>query len=176
MGTKWKKKDIVTKIHSKWIDIYCEIWSVDNGEEREYWRVEKKDSLIVIAKQGNCILFPNRTFRPGVERVTLDLPGGRLSNSSESGLEQGTKEILFRELGVQEHSIENIEYIEKKGKDVNSSFNSQKLFITLAVIRETINVNGCEKYNENELPGLLSQLTCLQCCFALNEYLKVINT
>ena len=54
----WQVKDRFLEINSRWLTLVGEHLQDDRGEILEYWRIEKADSVIVLAIQGDRILLP----------------------------------------------------------------------------------------------------------------------
>ena len=71
----WKRLSESVRVTSQWVTLIGERWLCDKGKELEYWRVEKADSVIVLPIQAGHIVCVAPTFRPGIGRATLDLPG-----------------------------------------------------------------------------------------------------
>lgn len=75
--TRWVFVKEVVRIVSQWATFFEEHWVKDKGQELEYWRVERPDSVIVLPIHKGYFLLPQPSFRPGVKHSTLDFPGGR---------------------------------------------------------------------------------------------------
>ena len=78
----WLLLSQMVEVRSPWLSVIGERLRDATGREREYWRVEKPDSLLVITIQDGRLLLPARSYRPGVGRTTLDFAGGRLQDPS----------------------------------------------------------------------------------------------
>lgn len=173
MSDKWKKNDEIIHIHSKWLDLYCETWDVGSGAICEYWRVEKADSVIVVSMYEEQFILPKPMFRPGVGRNTLDFPGGRVVDSSEKGLKERAKNILVNELNVNKDNISRIEVLDGVGKYINSSFNSQRVFVVYAEIKKISKSDNFVSFKRENVDQLLKELSCLQCSYALMQFLNL---
>ncbi|MFZ0172926.1 MAG: hypothetical protein WAL04_14680, partial [Acidimicrobiales bacterium] len=68
----------MVEVRSPWLSLIGERLRDGSGQELEYWRVEKPDSLLVVTLHRGRLILPPPSYRPGVGRVTLDLAGGRL--------------------------------------------------------------------------------------------------
>jgi len=73
---------------------------------REYWRVERVDSVIVIPIQQDRIILPVPTYRPGIGEWTWDFPGGRCPMNQSP--EEVVEAILARELDLQTPAVEHL--------------------------------------------------------------------
>lgn len=132
-----------------------------------YWRVEKADSVVVVTIQNERFLLPKPSYRPGVGRVTLDFPGGRILPKQTAV--DAVPQILNRELSIKESDIISLKPLNQNGWAINSSFSNQKLYGFVAEINSKITVNP-EKLTPTTYPttemgvnNLLQDLACLQC-------------
>lgn len=166
---KWIKKDTITHIKTKWVDIFCELWIDNENKSLEYWRVEKDDSLIVLVTDKNDFLLPKRQYRVGADAETLDFPGGRF-NDKKQKIETRAIEIASKELNVEKNHLVFIKQLSCKPFIINSSFNNQKLYVCLVYAKESN--QDIIRYSIDDANALLQDINCLQCNFALNLYLK----
>ena len=172
---EWNKIKEVLHIKSDWMDLYVEMWKKGN-ESIEYWRISKKDSLIVIGLQGGRLILPRPDFRVGVSEVTLDFAGGRVEDHSENGLKITALKIAHRELGLEKEYVKEIDLLDAKGKYVNSSFNDQKIYVALIHINEQVIINKeCKVFGIKQLALLYEQLKCMQCAYALELFERNYN-
>lgn len=167
--SKWIKKDTITHIKTKWVDIFCELWVDNENKLLEYWRVEKDDSLIVLVTNENDFLLPKRQYRVGANTETLDFSGGRF-NSKEQNIEKRAIEIASKELHIEENDLAFVKQLSSTSFIINSSFNNQKLYICLVHAKKS-NQNIIRHPIDNS-NTLLQDINCLQCNFALNLYLN----
>lgn len=173
-SNKWNKIKEIFHVKSKWLSLFCEEWKTDEGELLEYWRIEKADSLIVIPQFDNQFVLPQPIFRPGVNKATLDFPGGRLEgNSDPKTLIERARNILCDELRITDNQIKDIKLIDRTGKIINSSFNSQKLFIVSTKLQNLslITKKRLIFFKQEDSGILLEELECMQCSYALMYYL-----
>lgn len=174
MSGKWNKKDEIVHIHSKWLDLYCESWSSESGNSCEYWRVEKADSLIVITTHENDYILPKPMFRPGVGEATLDFPGGRISTRNKNSLILSAEQILKKELNISKGNIANLKILDNVGKNINSSFNNQRLYVAYAEIKNLSEIDDYISYGKDKVNLLKNDLSCLQCSYALMLLNKLV--
>lgn len=170
----WTRKQAIVSVASPWVTLHAERWIDDQGRELDYWRVERADSLIVMPIQGARLLVPHDQFRPGVNRRTLDLPGGRLPPDMTSAAAAAL--LLKKELGIDPAAIVAVTPLNTTGWIVNSSFSNQLLFGVVATIAADAVVPA--EYLAAALPcdragllALLERLDCLQCRAVVQEYL-----
>ena len=123
-------------------------------------------------------MLPKPAYRPGVGKATLDFPGGRVL-PKQTTVETG-KNILNRELGVEESDIITLKPLNQTGWAINSSFSNQKLYGLVAEINSKTIVNP-ERLSPttylitaNGINNLLQDLTCLQCRAVLLEWQRNI--
>lgn len=169
----WQVRDRFLELHSRWMTLIGEHLQDHQGKILEYWRIEKADSLIVLPIQDGQFLLPPPSYRPGVGQVTLDFPGGRVSEGQT--FEQAAIATLQRELGIAATAITELTPLNTQGWIVNSSFSNQKLYGFLAQIPETTTLQP--EFIANTYPAnlagvhqLLQEITCLQCRVVLLEW------
>lgn len=171
---QWKTLERFVEIRSPWLTLIGEKLQARRGQILDYWRVEKADSVVMITIQGDRLLLPKPTYRPGLQSTTLDFPGGRVPENLEPV--DVVPQILHRELGISELAIAKITPLNQTGWAINSSFSNQKLYGFVAEIDPTvfINVERLGPTYSKTSTGfslLLKDLTCLQCRAVLLEWL-----
>lgn len=175
-GQTWVVGDRFLDMRTPWCTVIGEHWQDHLGQQLDYWRIERADSLIVLPLQRGRFLLPTPMFRPGVGRATLDFPGGRLPKGAAP--EPIAKRILQRELGVPEEAIAHLHPLNPKPLQVNSSFSDQHLFGFWAILAPTAEVVQGQTYPAT-LEGIQSlnqHLTCLQCRALLLEWWLQVST
>lgn len=161
------------ELRTDWLTLIAENWRDDEGRQVEYWRVEKADSVIVVAVQGDSLLLPRSSFRPGVKSVTPDLPGGRIAEGKTA--RDMIPIILNKELNISPDSLTNVVALNTEGWLINSSFSNQRLYAFAAEVDSRFALN--ETYVERRVPKdnadqLIDGLDCLQCRAVLMEWLR----
>lgn len=177
--SKWTFKKEITKVSTKWVKLICEKWLDEEGNELDYWRVEKPDSIIVIPIQNEHFICPKPFFRVGINSCTLDFPGGRLK--SRVPKKDMAYSILLRELGIPKNKIISLTPLNKKKWIVNSSFSNQGLWVFTAQIHPghkipKSKIGATEKATTLGANKLLKKLSCLQCRAALHEWKNSFST
>jgi hypothetical protein len=114
----WQVRDRFLELHSRWMTLIGEHLQDDQGKILEYWRIAKADSVIVLPIQEGQFLLPPPSYRPGVGQVTLDFPGGRVSEGQTP--EEGAIATLKRELGIEAVNITPLIPLNTEGWAVNS--------------------------------------------------------
>lgn len=162
----WTKESDFVKIDgSPWLTMFGEKLRDDRGKLLDYWRVEKDDSAVIVTVQDGRLIFPKPAYRPGVQKCTLDFPGGRVPRGESSGSSSDDEEerqriedvaikILQRELGIKgRDDVETITALNAsprgqpgkrsfvRGWPVNSSFSNQKLFGFAAEIKSGVRLD-----------------------------------
>jgi 8-oxo-dGTP pyrophosphatase MutT (NUDIX family) len=170
---EWQICDRFLELHSRWMTLIGEHLQDHRGEILEYWRIEKADSVIVLPIQGDRILLPSPSYRPGIGQITLDFPGGRVSAGQSS--EQAAIVTLKRELGIEVTEITQLLPLSAEGWTVNSSFSNQKLYGFMAQIDHTTTlppelVKDTYLVTPAGVNHLLKELNCLQCRAVLLEW------
>ena len=178
----WELKDRFLELRTKWLTIMGESLQDDHGKILEYWRVEKADSVIILPIWNHHLIVPDVSYRPGIGKLTLDFPGGRVSDdqlpeNAVGGIlpENAVGGILFRELGITEDNIMKIVPINMEGWLINSAFSNQQLYGFVAEINPQWQVQeeylgGIYPINKSGIDDLLNQLSCLQCRHILIEW------
>lgn len=168
----WQVIDRFVEIKSKWLTLIGEKIRDHEGKVLDYWRVEKDDSLIIITKYKNFLVFPKQTFRPGIAQITLDFAGGRVGKNDS--LENIAYKILQRELNLTQDNINFLTPLNHDGFIINSSFSNQKLWGFFCEIKpeislESLSVGATYALNSSDFSRLLTDLQCLQCRSLLFE-------
>lgn len=170
----WQSLERFVEIRSPWLTLIGEKLQDEQQQILDYWRVEKADSVVIIAMQKNRFLLPKPSYRPGLGRATLDFPGGRVL--PEQTTVDAVSQILRRELGIEESDVTSLNPLNQTGWAINSSFSNQKLYGFVAEISSETTVNP-EKLTPTTYPttaigvnNLLRDLTCLQCRAVLLEW------
>lgn len=169
----WNLLNEFVRIGSKWVTLIGERWLCDKGEELEYWRVEKVDSVIVLPIQAGRMFCVKPAFRVGVHRSTLDFPGGRLPEGMQP--KEVVASLLERELSIPITAIRNTIELNKTKWIINSSFSNQGLWGFVAEIDQAFSIpESClganVMANDRGISDLLSRLDCLQCRMVLLEW------
>ncbi|MCS6939487.1 MAG: NUDIX domain-containing protein [Roseiflexaceae bacterium] len=169
----WQRTAEIVAIISPWVRMIAERWIDDHGRELDYWRVERVPSVIVIPVWRAQILLPHPQFRPGVERMTLDLPGGRVPPGATPL--DAAPQIVQRELGIPPEAIASLELLNEQGWLINSSFSNQTLFGVIATIDNAAEARTPLLYRSipntlQQVAGLIHDLECLQCRAVLQEW------
>lgn len=170
----WQIIDKIIEIKSKWLTLIGEKVKDEKGENLDYWRVEKADSLIIITQYQNSLILPKSSYRHGIAEVTLDFAGGRVNPTNK--LPDIAYNILQRELNLTQEQIKFITPINHNGFIINSSFSNQKLWGFYCEIKPEISLNNLfihsvYNLNQKDIKHLLEDLQCLQCRSLLYECL-----
>ncbi len=175
MPKHWETLHKFVEISSPWMTLIGEKLRDYQGRVLDYWRVEKDDSVIIITIQNKQLLFPVPMYRPGVGKVTLDFPGGRIAPAQTP--QQAAITILQKELGIKNSDLEYLTPINNTGWEINSSFSNQKLYGFVTQISSHVSVNQefigiTYSLTTEGLNELLRELTCLQCRALLLTWLR----
>ena len=175
MGQQWKTLERFVELNSPWLTLIGEKLQDQQGKILDYWRVEKADSVVIIPIQGNNLLLPTPTYRPGLQSTSLDFPGGRVSRHLAPI--DIVPEILEREFGIAETAIFKLIPLNQIGWAINSSFSNQKLYGFVAEIDQNLALNPQQlgatyPKTPTGVRLLLQDLACLQCRSVLLEWLQ----
>ncbi len=164
----WERGDRILELRSRWFTLIGEHWRDHQGQDLEYWRVERAHSVIVLPIHADHILLPPPAYRPGIAAPTYDFPGGRLPDDITP--EAATRAILKRELGVDPSAIAHLTPLNPDGWVINSSFSNQRLYGWVADLRTptatppaTWTIAQRHPTTAIGVRTLLNRLTCLQC-------------
>ena len=172
----WQLLSQIVEVRSPWLSVIGERLRDATGQEREYWRVVKPDSLLVITIQDGRLLLPARSYRPGVGRTTLDFAGGRLQDPSM--IPETAQVIVRREFNLGGDDLfASLEGLNRVGWDVDSSSSSQHLYGTVAELPRDLLIPESSigaSYPATDLGAreLLRDLRCVQCRALLYEWLE----
>lgn len=162
----WVVQQTLLYLSNAWLTLVGERLQPPNTEAVDYWRIEKADSAIVLPVWRGQVILPAPMYRPGLGEATLDLPGGRVAEGQTPLV--AARQILQRELGIEDSAIASLTPLNTVGWPVNSSFSNQRLFGFLAQLQETGEptrplADASFPYSPAGLEALLKQLSCLQC-------------
>jgi hypothetical protein len=172
---RWNLLSQIVEIRSPWLSMIGERLRDGTGQEREYWRVEKPDSLLVITVRDGRLILPRRAYRPGVGRTTLDFAGGRLEDPSL--IAETAQTIVRREFKLSDSDLlASQESLNSIGWDVDSSSSSQRVYGIVAELHQDVPISDDDvgaSYPATSLGGreLLRDLVCVQCRAVLYEWL-----
>lgn len=161
-----KRIDRTVIASSKWVTFYKDRIVSNGGYDLEYWCVERSDSVIVLVRQGNVFLLPDMQYRPGIDRQTLDFPGGRIDEKSP---EEAALLTVSREFQLERSLLPAPKLITPKPLFVDSAFSDQKVYGFYLELPEKLPVPMAHRYTSEVL---LSELGCLQCKAILLEWLR----
>jgi RNA polymerase subunit RPABC4/transcription elongation factor Spt4 len=177
--SEWKRLDRFVEMRSAWLTVIGEHFQDDLGKNLEYWRVEKADSVVILTMKSDQFLLPVPIYRPGLDQVTLDFPGGRVPPDKTP--EIMVPDILKRELGLVPEDIFKLTALNQTGWAINSSFSNQKLYgfavqinPDAAVISKKIGATYPITFSG--INALLQDLTCLQCRAMVLEWQRICTS
>ncbi|MGA8680260.1 MAG: NUDIX hydrolase [Acidimicrobiales bacterium] len=172
---RWQVLSRMVEVRSPWLSLIGERLRDGSGQELEYWRVEKPDSLLVVTLHRGRLILPPPSYRPGVGRVTLDLAGGRLLDPGR--VAETAVEIARREFSLSgDAAVVNEGVLNQIGWDLDSSTSSQRVFGACVELAEEVTVSEHSlgaSYAATSRGGqeAISDLVCLQCRAVLQEWL-----
>lgn len=173
--SNWKHVKEFLRLGTDWLTLIGDNWIDSEGNLVEYWRVEKKDSLIVLPIVRDQIVVCKPTFRPGVNLNTLDLPGGRYDKKNT--ITKSALDILKRELNVEEKHVNSIRQFNHQGFYVNSSFSNQLLYSCIAELSEDCILSEDEAIfyplTQQGMTRFFNEVQCLQCRNVVHEWLRI---
>jgi hypothetical protein len=173
-ATMWTCTGSIVTIESPWVRLLGEHWVDERGRALEYWRVERAHSVIVMPIWRGQLLLPHPQFRPGVQRLTLDLPGGRLPPGVTPVA--AVAALLHKELGLHPNAIARVAALNEQGWVINSSFSNQLLYGVVAMINDDAEVALSRLHRAvpctiGAIAELIQELECLQCRAVLQTWL-----
>jgi len=127
----------------------------------------------VLPLQRDQIFCVAPTYRPGIDRATLDFPGGRLPEGKSP--QDTVPFLLARELGVPREAIACVEALNSEKWIINSAFSNQGLWAFAAQIDDSFdipaeNIGATATADTAGLDQLMQTLDCLQCRAVLHEW------
>ena len=172
---RWEVVARIVEVRSAWLALIGERLRDRTGREREYWRVEKPDSMIVVTVHHGRLILPSRAYRPGVGRPTLDFAGGRLEASATPS--DAAAAIVRREFNLSAPDLfESHEQLNDTGWDVDSSSSSQRVYgmaveLNRAVALPEAAIGASYPATAGGGRELLRDLVCVQCRAVLGAWL-----
>ncbi|MGF1602944.1 MAG: NUDIX hydrolase [Thermosynechococcaceae cyanobacterium] len=169
----WRVQDRFLDLRSQWLTLIGEHLQDTQGEIREYWRIEKADSVVILPLLNHQIILPSPSYRPGLGIATLDFPGGRVP--AYQSPQTVVPAILNRELGIEAAAIANLTALNQQGWPVNSSFSNQTLYGLIAELQPDTPIapdflGATYETTKEGVESLLKDLLCLQCRTVLLEW------
>lgn len=172
---RWRVLSKMVEVRSPWLSLFGERLEDQAGNQFEYWRVERTDSLLVITVHDGRLVLPTRSYRPGVGRATLDFAGGRLQ--SVDMIPATAEEVVRREFNLDRGDLfASLEELNPIGWDVDSSSSNQRVFGVVGELRKQVSVaeHSIGASYPATGPGareLLGDLVCVQCRALLQDWL-----
>lgn len=173
---RWEVVSRIVEVRSSWLGLIGERLRDGAGHEREYWRVEKPNSLLVVTVHRGRLILPVRAYRPGVGRSTLDFAGGRLETPANAA--KAAAAIVRREFDLSvPDPFESHERLNVTGWDVDSSTSSQRVYgIAVELNRDAViheaNIGASHPATVTGGRELLGDLVCVQCRAVLGAWLE----
>ncbi len=172
-GNHWETLDCFVEIRSKWLTLIGEHLLDDHGQKLDYWRVERVDTIVILPILAEHLILPIPSYRPGLQELTLDFPGGRVPQD-RNPLDV-VPETLQRELDIPPEAIAQITQLNAEGWAVNSSFSNQKLYGFVVHLQPNTTVpqervGATYPITKEGISSLLKDLTCLQCRAVFMEW------
>jgi hypothetical protein len=169
----WSVQQALMRLTNPWLSLIGERLKTPEGKELDYWRIERADSAIVVPIWRQQLVLTPATYRPGIQEVTLDFPGGRVQ-ANQTPLE-AAPQILQRELGVSPKGIQTVAQLNQVGWPVNSSLSNQRLYGFWAQLHEDLDFSAKTNFQRFPLTQagitqLLKILSCLQCRAVLFDF------
>lgn len=166
------------ELHCSWLTLIGERLRDSQGNNLEYWRIEKAHSVVILPLLNQQLVLPPPIYRPGLGTTTLDFPGGRVPKHLSP--QSVVPDILARELGIQATEIATLIAINQQGWSVNSSFSNQKLYGFLVQLQPDVKIppkylSATYETTKEGIASLLDVLTCLQCRAVLLEWQRTLN-
>ena len=172
---RWDVVSRIVEVRSAWIAVIGERLRDATGHEREYWRVEKPDSVLVITLHRRRLILPVRAYRPGVGRSTLDFAGGRLDPGGTPAAAAAA--IVRREFNLSAPDLfESQDQLNDTGWDVDSSSSSQQIYGVVVELNREVMVpeaviGGAYPATPTGGRDLMRDLVCVQCRAVLATWL-----
>jgi len=162
----WTVQQALIRLSTPWLALIGERLQTPEGEEVDYWRIERADSAIVIPIWRQQLVLAAATYRPGIQEVTLDFPGGRIKPNQDP--EYAAHQILQRELKLGSDQIQALTPLNRVGWPINSSLSNQRLYGFRAQLQDNLELDAEITHRRFPLSPqgiaqLLKVLPCLQC-------------
>ena len=174
----WTVEKALMRLSNPWLALIGERLKTPDGQALDYWRIEKTDSAVVVPIWQQQLILAPVTYRPGIQEVTLDFPGGRVTANQQP--QEAAHQILQRELGIEKDEIQKLVQLNPIGWPVNSSLSNQRLYGFWAQLHDEIDFMAkpdCRRFalTQAGITQLLKILPCLQCRAVLLELLQQLE-
>lgn len=170
----WRRLSQIAELRTPWLSVFGERLRDQTGQELEYWRIERPDSLLVVTEHRGRLILPAPSYRPGVGRATLDLAGGRLRHAG--AIPETAREIVQREFDLPgEEGVVSQSLLNPDGWDVDSSVSTQRLYGVSLEIADDVDIPASRvgasfAATPNGGREALACLACVQCRAVLAEW------
>jgi ADP-ribose pyrophosphatase YjhB (NUDIX family) len=174
----WTVEKALLRLSNPWLALVGERLKTPDGQELDYWRIEKTNSAVVVPIWQQQLVLAPLTYRPGIQEVTLDFPGGRVTTNQSP--QEAALIILQRELGIEQGGIQELVQLNQVGWPVNSSLSNQLLYGFRAKLHDDTDFaakSDCRRFplTQDGISQLLKILPCLQCRAVLLELLQQLE-
>ena len=94
MKEEWQKTSTKVVFDTHWLRVHKNSYSLPNGEQiPDYYIWEGSDAVLCVCRVDNQLVFV-RQYRPGIEKITLCHPGGRIESSDASAMKGAVRELV----------------------------------------------------------------------------------
>lgn len=90
----WHRTSTKQLVDSPWLEVSRDSYVLPDGREvPEYYIVRRNDSAVCVCCIDDQLVLV-RQYRPGIQRVTLCHPGGRIESDDQSPVQGALRELL----------------------------------------------------------------------------------
>ncbi|MGE5286040.1 MAG: NUDIX hydrolase [Micromonosporaceae bacterium] len=94
-------------VNSPWLQVSRDSYLLPDGREvPEYYIVRRNDTAVCVCRVGDELVLV-RQYRPGIQKITLCHPGGRIEPDDQSPVHGALRELL-EETGLAPEEVQHI--------------------------------------------------------------------
>jgi len=103
----WHRTSTKQLVNSPWLEVSRDSYVLPDGREvPEYYIVRRNDSAVCVCCVDDQLVLV-RQYRPGIRKVTLCHPGGRIESDDPSPVHGAVRELL-EETGLAAQEVQHI--------------------------------------------------------------------
>ncbi len=140
--SKWRLRSTEQLVKDRWADVRKNSYQKNDGTVVEPFYVygfPDYATALAITKEGKVIV--EKMYRPGLDMVTLELPGGCVDASDKSLTDTMARE-LFEETG---YRFDHIEYLGKTSPNPTTNTNLMHMFLATGGVEDPLAVLDAEE-------------------------------
>jgi ADP-ribose pyrophosphatase len=104
---RWHRTSTKRLVDSPWLEVTRDSYVLPDGREvPEYYIVKRNDTAVCVCRIGDQLVLV-RQYRPGIRKMTLCHPGGRIERADGSPVHGALRELL-EETGLAPDKVQHL--------------------------------------------------------------------